>query len=69
MHSHTHKWLEGKSSCRLSMTSNKRTIENNKTGSHSGGSRRKKVSLCYSRQLHSAASFKHQILSAVPNWF
>lgn len=28
---HTHEWLEGKSSCRLSMTSNKRTIENNKT--------------------------------------
>lgn len=39
-HSHTHGWLEGKSSCRLSMTSNKRTIENNKTGSHSGSSRK-----------------------------
>lgn len=45
---HAHEWLEGKSSCRLSMTSNKRTIENNKTGSHSGASgkegRGKKVS-------------------------
>lgn len=28
-----------------------------------------KVSLCHCRQLLCAASFKHQILSAVPDWF
>lgn len=28
-----------------------------------------KVSLCYCRQLLSTTPFKHQILSAVPNWF
>lgn len=38
----TYGWLEGKSSCRLSVNSNKRTIENNKTGSHSGSWRKKK---------------------------
>lgn len=41
----TYGWLEGKSSCRLSMNSNKRTIENNKTASHSGSSRKKSFPL------------------------
>lgn len=50
------------------MTSNKRTIENNKTGSHSGSSR-KKFPFVTSRQLLSTVPFKHQILSVVPNLF
>ena len=67
---HTHEWLEGKSSCCLSMTSNKRTIENNKTALRVAAQEgEKKVSLCYRGQLLSTASFKHQIVSAVTDWF
>lgn len=63
-HSHTHGWLEGKSSCRLSMTSNKRTIENNKTGSHSGSSRKSFPLLLKATSQHRAIQTPDPLSSA-----
>ncbi len=64
MCTHTHGWLEGKSSCRLSMTSNKRTIENNKTGSHSGSSRKSFPLLLQATSQHHAIQTPDPLSSA-----